>query len=284
MAPTHWRTAEPVPPISELTRIEPVYLNRLEKEGVFTTGILLEVAETPTRRQSLADHLGADTSDVLEWRDEALMLNLAAFGPDEHVLLAQARFTGLGAILSVDLATFQDRIRSAARELKTDAPSELTMTGWWEQARTLETPGEEEVAPSSDIAGAVLRTLIGIAVGAVGAAIATAFAPGDSALLAVLVVGGVMAATGIVGRFAAAGMAGFTGLVLGALLLLALLLGQTVLIGLPNTPFWQDQGLGFVLGLGAGVPAVIAGWVAGYLIGFVRGRQTRASTVGSGAA
>src|SRR6185437_2931185 len=70
-----------VPPITELTRIEPVYLDRLEKQGVFTTGILLEVSETPTRRQYLADHVGATILEVLTWRDEALMLNLAAFGP-----------------------------------------------------------------------------------------------------------------------------------------------------------------------------------------------------------
>ena len=40
-----------MPPITELTRIEPVHLARLEKQGIFTTGILLEVSETPTRRQ-----------------------------------------------------------------------------------------------------------------------------------------------------------------------------------------------------------------------------------------
>jgi len=273
-----------VPPITELTRIEPVYLDRLEKEGVFTTGILLEVAETPTRRQSLADHVGAETTDVLEWRDEALMLNLAAFGPDERALLAQARFVGLEGILAVDLATFQDRIRTAARELKTEPPSELTMTGWWEQARTLETPPEDEVVPVSDIAGAVLRLLLGIGAGAIGAALATAFAPGDPAVLAVLVVGGVMTATGVIGRFAAPGMAGFSGLLLGALLLLAILLGRTVLIALPNTPFTKDQGIAFVLGLGAGVPAVIAGWLIGYIIGFVRARQTRRAPTGSPAA
>ena len=56
----HRRPNPPVPPITELTRIEPVYLARLEKQGVFTTGILLEVSETPTRRQYLADHVKAD--------------------------------------------------------------------------------------------------------------------------------------------------------------------------------------------------------------------------------
>ena len=53
-----------MPPITELTRIEPVYLDRLEKQGVFTTGILLEVSETPTRRQYLADHVGATINEV----------------------------------------------------------------------------------------------------------------------------------------------------------------------------------------------------------------------------
>ena len=75
-----------MPPINELTRIEPVYLAKLERQGIFTTGLLLEVSETPARRQYLADHVDASTNDVGTWRDEALMLNLAGFGPDEHQL------------------------------------------------------------------------------------------------------------------------------------------------------------------------------------------------------
>ena len=50
----------PVPPIDELTRIEPVHLERLDHQGIFTTGLLLEVSETPTRRQTLADQVVAD--------------------------------------------------------------------------------------------------------------------------------------------------------------------------------------------------------------------------------
>ena len=57
-----------MPPITELTRIEPVHLGRLERQGIFTTGLLLEVSETPTRRQTLADQVAATTNDVLEWR------------------------------------------------------------------------------------------------------------------------------------------------------------------------------------------------------------------------
>ena len=126
-----------VPPIDELIRIEPVYLGRLERQGVFTTGLLLEVTETVTRRQNLADQVGASTNDVLMWRDEAQMLNLAGFGPAEHRLLSQSGFEGLRDILEVDLATFGKRIARGADELKMDPPTDLTVEGWWDQAHTL---------------------------------------------------------------------------------------------------------------------------------------------------
>jgi hypothetical protein len=127
-----------VPPITELTRIEPVHLARLEKQGIFTTGLLLEVSETPTRRQSLADHVAATTNDVLAWRDEALMLNLAGFGQAEHELLIQARIEGLRDLLQIDLETFSQRLGRASGELRREPPPDLMVTTWWEQARTLE--------------------------------------------------------------------------------------------------------------------------------------------------
>jgi len=127
-----------VPSIHELTRIEPVHLERLDHQGVFTTGILLEVSETPTRRQTLADQVVATTNDVLVWRDEALMLNLAGFGPDEHDLFMQAGIEGLRDILGLSLDDFRKRLDRAAVELKVDSPSDLATAGWWEQAKTLE--------------------------------------------------------------------------------------------------------------------------------------------------
>ncbi len=127
-----------MPPITELTRIEPVHLERLEAQGVFTTGLLLEVSETPTRRQYLADQVDASTNDVLAWRDEGLMLNLAGFGPNEHQLMIQAGIEGLRDILALDLDGFTERLQRAATELKVDPPPDLMIEGWWEQARTLE--------------------------------------------------------------------------------------------------------------------------------------------------
>ena len=149
------RTHPPVPPITELTRIEPVHLERLENQGVFTTGLLLEVSETPTRRQYLADQVDASTNDVLTWRDEALMLNLAGFGPAEHDLLMQAGIEGLRDILALSLDDFRKRIERAATELNVDPPSDLTTAGWWEQAKTLEVlrGRETRLHPVHDLLG-----------------------------------------------------------------------------------------------------------------------------------
>jgi hypothetical protein len=127
-----------MPPISELTRIEPVHLDKLDHQGIFTTGLLLEVSETPTRRQTLADQIGADTTDVLTWRDEALMLNLAGFGPDEHQLMIQAGIEGLHDILELDLPAFRARVDRASGALGVYPPTDGTLSGWWEQAKTLE--------------------------------------------------------------------------------------------------------------------------------------------------
>jgi Domain of unknown function (DUF4332) len=127
-----------MPPIDELTRIEPAHLATLQKQGTFTTGLLLERSETPTRRQYLADQVNATTNDVAEWRDEALMLNLASFGPDDHQLMIQSDVTGLRDILSLSLDDFSERIARGASELKREPPDDLTISGWWEQAKTLE--------------------------------------------------------------------------------------------------------------------------------------------------
>ena len=127
-----------MPPIDELTRIEPVLLDRLEHQGIFTTGLLLEVSETPTRRQTLADQVKASPNDVLDWRDEALMLNLAGFGADEHQLMIQSGVEGLRDILALSVDEFRERLARGATDLKVDPPSDLTIQSWWDQARTLE--------------------------------------------------------------------------------------------------------------------------------------------------
>jgi hypothetical protein len=126
-----------MPPIEQLQRVPVLLLERLERQGVFTTGLLLEVSETRTRRVYLADQIGVTTNDIDEWRDEALLLNLAAFGPTEQRILTQAGITGIDGVLELDLPTLRERVASAARTLDLPVPTDLTIAGWYDQAHTL---------------------------------------------------------------------------------------------------------------------------------------------------
>jgi len=132
------RIIRPVPPIEQLQRVPILLLERLERQGIFTTGLLLEVSETPTRRQTLADQIQVTTNDVNDWRDEALLLNLASFGQAEQVLFTQARIIGLSELVSLSLDQFRERLHAAARILGMEPPLDITVEGWWEQAKTLE--------------------------------------------------------------------------------------------------------------------------------------------------
>jgi hypothetical protein len=127
-----------MPPLETLQRVPLYHLDALERQGIFTTGLLLEVSETPTRRQYLADQIGATTNDVNAWRDEALLLNLASFGTGEQALFTQAGLVGLSDLIALEPDELRARLHRAAHELGIEAPSDQTIGGWWEQARTLE--------------------------------------------------------------------------------------------------------------------------------------------------
>jgi len=127
-----------MPPLDNLQRVPIYHLEALERQGIFTTGLLLEVSETSTRRQSLADQIGATTNDVNAWRDEALLLNLANFGPNEQQIFTQAGIVGLSDLLVLDIDTFRTRLGRAAHVVAMEPPTDLMIEGWWEQAHTLQ--------------------------------------------------------------------------------------------------------------------------------------------------
>ncbi len=127
-----------MPPTETMQRVPELLLGRLKGQGLFTTGLFLEVSETPTRRVYLADQIGVTTNEINDWRDEALLLNLANFGPLEQRIFTQADIVGLRDLLDLDPGDFRERIGAAAFSLRLEAPTDLTIEGWYQQAQTLE--------------------------------------------------------------------------------------------------------------------------------------------------
>jgi hypothetical protein len=126
-----------MPPTESLQRVPQVALDRLLHQGVFTTGLFLEVSETRTRRIYLADQIGVDTNDIEAWRDEALLLNLAEFGPQQQEILTQAEIIGLSDVLACTLEEFRQKVVEAAYTLDVERPTDNTITGWYDQAQVL---------------------------------------------------------------------------------------------------------------------------------------------------
>ncbi len=126
-----------MPPTENLQRVPQVALDRLLHQGLFTTGLFLEVSETRTRRQYLADQIGVDITDIDDWRDEALLLNLANFGPDEQRILTQAGLIGLRDVVDLEAQDFHDKVAEAAYTLGVEIPTDLTIQGWYDQALVL---------------------------------------------------------------------------------------------------------------------------------------------------
>lgn len=126
-----------MPPTEHLQRVPQLALERLLHQGIFTTGLFLEVSETRTRRIYLADQVGVSTNDINDWRDEALLLNLANFGSLEQRILTQAGIVGLSDLLACEPGEFRDKVVEAARTLDVEPPTDLTIQGWYDQAQTL---------------------------------------------------------------------------------------------------------------------------------------------------
>ena len=72
-----------------------------------------------------------------DWRDEALLLNLANFGSDEQRILTQAGIVGLADLIECDAQQFRDRVDEAAYTLGVVPPTDLAIQGWYDQAQTL---------------------------------------------------------------------------------------------------------------------------------------------------
>jgi hypothetical protein len=86
---------------------------------------------------TLADQIGVDITDINAWRDEALLLNLANFGPSEQRILTQAGIVGLTDLTDCEVTEFHEKVAEAAYTLGVEAPTDLTVQGWYDQALVL---------------------------------------------------------------------------------------------------------------------------------------------------
>jgi predicted flap endonuclease-1-like 5' DNA nuclease len=126
--------------IQDVEGIGPAYAEKLAEAGVGTTDALLERGATPRGRGDLADATGISGKLILEWVNHVDLMRLDGVGSEYADLLEAAGVDSpleLARRNATNLArTFQE-LDAARPDMVRRVPSEATVAGWVEQAKSL---------------------------------------------------------------------------------------------------------------------------------------------------
>jgi predicted flap endonuclease-1-like 5' DNA nuclease len=126
--------------VEEIEGIGPVQATKLREAGVATTEELLDRGAKRGRRQLLAETTGIGTKQILEWVNHADLMRIEGVGPEYSDLLEAAGVDSPAELAQRNAAnlaiTFQE-LDAARPNVVRRVPSEKTVGGWIEQARSL---------------------------------------------------------------------------------------------------------------------------------------------------
>ncbi len=126
--------------IIDIEGIGPVYAEKLASAGVETTEGLLREAGTSKGREELAAKIGVDTARVLEWVNRADLMRVRGVGSEYSDLLEAAGVDSPLELARRNAANLHAAMAeiNAAKKLVRQLPSEATVAGWVEHAKTLD--------------------------------------------------------------------------------------------------------------------------------------------------
>ncbi len=129
-------------PITEIQGIGTDVAEILKSEGIRTTVGLLRLAKTPRQRLKLAEKIGTDESNVLDWVTAADRMRITGVGCEYAELL---RVVGVRTVNELRFRNPQRLAKAmseanAKRKLVRLLPSEKMVTRWIEAAKALQ-PG-----------------------------------------------------------------------------------------------------------------------------------------------
>jgi predicted flap endonuclease-1-like 5' DNA nuclease len=126
-------------PITEIEGIGPDVAAILKSDGIRTTVALLQAAKTPAQRLKIAERIGADEKQVLDWVTAADRMRVKGIGWEYAELL---RAVGVKTVKELKFRNPQrlaDAMSqaNAKRQLVRLLPSVNTVTRWIETAKEL---------------------------------------------------------------------------------------------------------------------------------------------------
>ena len=126
--------------IDEIEGVGPAYAAKLEPAGIRTTDDLLKLCCDTGGRKAVAEKTGLSTTLLLKWANMADLMRISGIGSEYSELLEAA---GVDTVKELrnrradNLAAKMAEVNSH-RKLARVVPSEKMVSGWIEQAGTLE--------------------------------------------------------------------------------------------------------------------------------------------------
>jgi predicted flap endonuclease-1-like 5' DNA nuclease len=126
--------------IEEIEGIGPAFAAKLQPAGIRTTDDLLKLCCDAAGRKTTAEKTGLKESQLLRWANMADLMRISGIGSEYSELLEAA---GVDTVKELrnrradNLAVKMAEVNTS-RKLTRAVPTEKAVSGWIEQARTLE--------------------------------------------------------------------------------------------------------------------------------------------------
>ena len=126
--------------IEEIEGIGPAYAEKLAAADIGTTDALLKLCCDAKGRKATAETTGVSEGQLLKWANMADLMRISGVGSEFSELLEAAGVDTVKELRNRNAANLAARMAevNATKKLTRTVPSEKTVTGWVEQAKSLD--------------------------------------------------------------------------------------------------------------------------------------------------
>ena len=125
--------------IQEIEGIGPAYAKKLAIEDIDTTDALLKLCCDRKGRKAVAEKTGLTESQLLKWANMADLMRISGVGEEYSELLEAAGVDTVKELKNRNPENLAAKMTEVNKEKKLtrQVPSEKTVSGWIEQAKSL---------------------------------------------------------------------------------------------------------------------------------------------------
>jgi predicted flap endonuclease-1-like 5' DNA nuclease len=126
--------------IEEIEGIGPVFAEKLGTAGIGTTADLLKLCCDARGRKAAAEKTGLRESQLLKWANMADLMRISGVGEEYSELLEAAGVDTVKELRNRNAENLAAKMAevNASKKLTRTVPSEKTVAGWIEQAKSLD--------------------------------------------------------------------------------------------------------------------------------------------------